>query len=105
MMTSSSSCIAPITPMQSILLGVLVPFVVFGELFVMFVVHSLLWLCWRRRDPHKFLCAKFFGIISSLTPTKTTYVLCQPVCMSIGQRTMQKSPYLRTATSLFLFSC
>jgi hypothetical protein len=81
MMSSGTNCVAPITPMQSILLGVLVPFVIFGELLLMFGLHGLLWLCHRNRDPHRVYCARWFGT-----------------------RTLQKTPYLRTTTSLFLFS-
>jgi hypothetical protein len=82
MTTTASTCIAPITPMQKLLLGVIVPLLIAAELLIVAIVHGVLWRWNHTREPGAWGYS------------------CFPQA-----RTFKKSPYLRTLTAFFFFSC
>jgi hypothetical protein len=81
--TTSSTCIAPITPMQKLLLGVIVPTAIVVELGIVAIVHGLLWLL--NHNPRDHMAPHYSWLPRG--------------------RTWKKSPYLRTLTAFFFFSC
>ena len=40
MSSGASACVMPITPMQSLLLGIIVPLIMFGEVLFVFLVNG-----------------------------------------------------------------